>query len=728
MKCVGTIIKEKNKGKGIVYMIETSDNEIIELIFFPNNNNKISHMFEIEFIYSPNNNPNFHSKIESYTYLKLIRKKKDMIRLLTSKADLLDTTSENIYNKFKDDSLKIILYDFNKISYIRGPDYKNAELKIRKDQYEKLKKFSSHNNENLIIKYLKMFSDYDMKCENKYISKLETKNNKNKLPSIIDIINDPYLLYEKCKLTFIFVDELAIKIDINNEKSGRRMECIILHIFRTNNKKEGQIYLTYDEIINFLNKDKTLPPNISVIFKNENMIDKLICVDRKHYRDPYYTSQKFYDMEKYIEKYLSNEEPIEYDDDIINEINNCDDLDELQKVAVVNIIKNRISIINGGPGTGKSHVIINSINFLTGCMILLAPTGAAVENIKSKINDGVECRTIHSFIYYYENNSRCGVQCIMNDTCFIIDEMSMVSMELFYDLLTVINLSRAKNIRLVLVGDYNQIPCIQGGNIFYDAVRYSDITKIKLKLQHRAENEIIINNARLILKDKDLIPDNDKLCVIYEEDINKINDIIINQIKKNDLCTVYNTCVISPTRKNKLGCTDINNLLQKYYTGNQKILFNLGYMNIKQRDILVFKKNNKELDIYNGTMLDAVDKCTIKITDDKDINVNTNTDTETEIEGLKCIRTYDSHVIDMKPDLFQHIQLGYSSTVHVAQGKGYDYVIIVMHSSMYSKLLYKGMLYTAITRAKKKCIIICDKKSLRECKKSNPNRVTFLFQ
>jgi len=169
-----------------------------------------------------------------------------------------------------------------------------------------------------------------------------------------------------------------------------------------------------------------------------------------------------------------------------------------------------------------------------------------------------------------------------------------------------------------------------------------------------------------------------------------------------------------PTKKNGICTIEANkNLQHKYNPLGNRIFSNYVF---RTHDKIMHKKNDKKLGIYNGSILvvdqKRNDRMACKYYED-----------DSNLYGKKTKSiTYDDE------NLLEQIELAYAMTVHKAQGKGYDDVVVVIHSSMGDRLLSRNLLYTAITRAKKRCIILADSAGLQKCSKKRSIRVTNLFK
>ncbi|AEX61069.1 hypothetical protein c7_L3 [Megavirus courdo7] len=309
--------------------------------------------------------------------------------------------------------------------------------------------------------------------------------------------------------------------------------------------------------------------------------------------------------------------------------------------------------------------------------------------------------------------------------------MSMVDMHLFHKFLKIISGIIDKT-RLIIIGDENQLPSIKGGYVLNNLISSNKIVVSYLKENHRSEGKIISNNAELILTGKDIKPDNKYVEYIKANDKKEITASLKNVIKKYKI-EHSKSCVLIPIRKGAIGINYYNRILQNVYNSENKKNEPDEYkIYFRKNDKIIHGKNNKEKDIYNGSILEIND---IE-TDDKGdpvtiISKYYKSETKYGSKKEKNFRIveYKNPNKENENEIQKNkLDLAYAMTIHKAQGKGYDTVIIILHSDMYTKLLNRNMLYTAITRAKKKCIIISNENGLHECKKLMDTRITNLFR
>ncbi len=297
------------------------------------------------------------------------------------------------------------------------------------------------------------------------------------------------------------------------------------------------------------------------------------------------------------------------------------------------------------------------------------------------------------------------------------------------------------------------MPSIRGGTVFEDMILYSGILVTELETSHRSDKEAINKNALNVLYGADIEPDKDNLIFIESNTVDEIKSNLRRVIKKYKIMP-NNSCVLIPTKKHEFGTIEINKYLQEFYNKESPVICSSENYQFKIGDKMINKKNNYEMDIYNGSIL-TITNCKYKkyVQDDNGTAYIEHYDNGELIKRQRHKENKERYrknqLFDKEFDCIYHkeetdlvngrhikfsidqmlkLELAYAITVHSAQGKGYETVVIILHSSMYNELLTRRLLYTAITRAKKRCIILGDQRALELCKKEDKKRITNLFQ
>ena len=519
----------------------------------------------------------------------------------------------------------------------------------------------------------------------------------------IVFLDNPYQMINDIKeITFAKIEKVREKLRISLNDINRVSEGII-YVMNELSFQNGNVYHSYNDIeknsLKLLNIDEnTLTLGLSNLVKE----NKILILDDKYYL------KTLYDNEKYIAKRIAlfssnftNKNYDKYIKEIEKEFNITLDTD--QKTALTNCYNHKFSIITGGPGTGKTTIIkaILSLfqkiygpsNNLEETVALLAPTGRASKRMSHMTN--FPSYTIHRFLKWQkEDNSFLINENNKSDIKFvIIDEASMIDMNLFYNLLLGLN----ANIRIVLIGDYNQLPPVGCGQILKDLISSDMIPVTYLKkIYRRSANSNINLLAEDIINNKidfNLFNKSDDLTFVTcsETDFKNILKEFI--ITYKDM-SIYNFQVLCPIYKGKNGIDNLNNLIQDTLN----------------------KKDNTKIEIYhNGTIFRENDKILHLVNNIEDNIFNGDIGEITYIykdsSGKNVIIDFDGNIVKYDSHNFDNFRLGYCCSVHKAQGSEADIVIFPILNS-YGSMLYKKLIYTAITRAKKRLILIGDKDAL----------------
>ncbi len=540
------------------------------------------------------------------------------------------------------------------------------------------------------------------------------------------ITNNPYALIDDIYgIGFQRADKIAMSVGIEMS-SPYRVTSGIKHILKEN-FRNGDCYIIKEKLVEEAAKLLFVDPEI-VTYNIDILIDNGSIILETFDNESRCFSPELYHAETESAKMLIRLDCFGFDKkeiDFDNLINKFEDkngikLDKKQKDAVINAINNKVSIITGGPGTGKT-TIINAIIYILGDInkkyILTAPTGRAAKRMSEATEN--EAKTIHRLLEYEyggENNFLSFGKNEENklDTDYIIvDEMSMVDITLLFHFLKAVR----EDSHLIFVGDVDQLPSVGAGNVLSDLINSNIFNVIRLDTIHRqSEKSMIVYNAHEINKGN-MIDLNTKStdfffveAVTQSKIARRIYGIIENHFKnplrKYDLTD--DVQIISPLKKGTAGVIELNHELQKILNPktdyNQEEVTFAGYTyraNDKimqmRNDYMIKWKNQKTgksgMGIYNGEMgiIQRVDK-------------NTNS-----VEIL-----FDDDKITSYPfELMAQINLAYATTVHKSQGSEFKAVIIPVFSGYYG-FLTRNLLYTAITRAKDMVILVGEKNALSQ--------------
>lgn len=385
--------------------------------------------------------------------------------------------------------------------------------------------------------------------------------------------------------------------------------------------------------------------------------------------------------------------------------------------AVRASLNNKILIITGGPGTGKTTIlnaILTIYNSYEMKVLLAAPTGRAAKKMTEAT--GYEAKTIHRLLEYspVERIFNIDEDNPLKADLVVIDEASMVDTYLFHSLLRAIPSGAA----LILVGDVDQLPSIGPGNILRDLIDSGEVPTIRLNEIYRqsAESHIIVN-AHLINKGE--LPelnhaDNSKTDFLFyripeplkakESILRLCTDILPERLGYDPFSQIQ---VITPMHKGLTGTINLNSELQSVLN-NSEIEINFMGRVLKQGDKVMQTRNNYQKDVFNGD----IGKVEYILQKEKEVTVN-----------------FDGRMIKYEYPELEELSLAYAISVHKSQGSEYPVVIIPLMGEHY-RMLQRNLLYTAITRGKEMVILLSTEKTVETAINNNRsvNRFTCLKQ
>ena len=372
-----------------------------------------------------------------------------------------------------------------------------------------------------------------------------------------------------------------------------------------------------------------------------------------------------------------------------------------QREAFSLLKKTGVGILTGGPGTGKSTVINGILMAYEkmkpgGVIRLCAPTGRAAQRITE--TTGREAVTIHRLLEYKPFGRGMDVQRNASNPIeadiIIVDESSMLDIELASLFFSAVG----NGTLVILVGDINQLPSVGAGDVLHDLITSGVVPVVQLTTVYRqAETSPIIANARAINAGIDnLIQNEDFVINKYQNDAD-IADAIIEYMQNNyDSTDPFGIQVLVPSRVGKAGLTELNSRLQEVLNpGRSGVQY--GRTCYRENDKVIFTRNNYDAGYFNG-----------------DIGV------VTEARNGQLVIKFqgkDDTVVISK-ELLEDVMLAYAMTIHKSQGSEFDTVVLPVSLS-YSKMLYRKLYYTAVTRSKKKLIVIGDINALKKSAENN---------
>lgn len=509
------------------------------------------------------------------------------------------------------------------------------------------------------------------------------------------------------EISFPKVDSVALKQETYEEIY--RVKSCIIYIMKSLIYKNGDTYLLLDDIKN--NVQDYLQDYISDElfddYLNELSIEgKVIIEDNKYYIVDIYKSEMFI-VSKFKRILQKDEKEYKKIDNIISvlEKNNAFTYSDKQKEAIKMSLKNRITVITGGPGTGKTTIVkaiieaYKSINKISDSEVeekiaSLAPTGRAAKRLSE--STGLLSSTIHRFLKWNKENNEFGINEFNKvfHKLIIIDEASMIDINLFASLLK----GLTDDIQIILVGDYNQLPSVGPGQVLKDIIESNVIPIIELDLLYRQDEEsyipILSNEIKNNCVDNFLQPHDDYQFLKCNSDSIKSN---LCHIAKQIIDKGYNYKnfqIMAPTYLGLNGIDILNKTLQDVFNPNDgsKKEYKFGNITYRENDKVLELVNMPDDNVFNGDIgiIEEIIPATISESKREEIYIN-----------------FDGNIIKYLPKDLNKIKHGYAISIHKSQGSEFDVVIIPLCMS-YNRMLYRKLIYTGITRAKKKLILIGD--------------------
>jgi exodeoxyribonuclease V alpha subunit len=532
--------------------------------------------------------------------------------------------------------------------------------------------------------------------------------------------NNPYKLIDDVNASFTKIDEIALKFDIlpNDE---RRVKACIIYIMKYILFTNSDTYLYFDEIyngvINYL-KDY-LSKETFDYYINELILEGKVCVfDNKYYIKEMYEQEEnvcnaIYNLVnkrklqyKKIDNYIEN---LEKENDIL--------YNEEQKQAIKASLQNNITIITGGPGTGKTTIIKAicslymslenlNINDAIERIALLAPTGRASKRMCESTN--LPSSTIHRFLKWNKETGEFLINEFNKDKhkLIIIDEVSMIDLSLLDSLFK----GLTDNIKIILVGDHNQLPSVGPGKILKDLIDSNIIDTIYLNHLYRQDENSYINTLALEIKENNLSEnfyetksDYTFLNVSQFKIVETLKKLSCQLIEKGyDYKRVQ---FLAPIYAGINGIDNLNKELQEVFNPKSETKNEIKYSDViyRENDKVLQLVNMPEESISNGDI--GIIKNILKIDKKTYIYID-----------------FDGNLVKYESKDLNKIKHGFVISIHKSQGSEFDAVVMIICNS-YKKMLYRKLVYTGITRAKKKLILIGDKEAFIYAVNNNNEKI-----
>ena len=531
----------------------------------------------------------------------------------------------------------------------------------------------------------------------------------------IDIVEHyPYQLVEDIKgLGFTIADQLAQELGIESQ-APERFRAGLVHSLLNACMESGDTYIEardlLEKTLNLLESSRPVeiePGQLAQELSNLIEEDKVQQVDTKIFDNSLFFAEE--GIHNHLIRILEKEEPKKQEIEIIQEhIATVEEelgiqYDVIQKQAICDAIQNKVFILTGGPGTGKTTVINGIIGvyaLLEGLdlrkksslpILLAAPTGRAARRMNELT--GLPSATIHRHLGMTGDDDTSHLEDYLDADFIIVDEFSMVDTWLANQLFS--NIS--SNSKILIVGDSDQLPSVSPGQVLADLLQISSIPQTRLERIYRQSEESTIVTLASQIRQGILPADftQKKADRSYFEiasnhitaTIEKIIDAAIRSgIPARDIQ------VLAPMYRGTTGIDAINQLMQELLNPLQKgqISFEASQFHYRTGDKVIHLVNDAEVNVFNGDLGYITDLIPGKYTESKQDEI---------------IIDFDGNEVSYPRNEWYKIRLAYAMSIHKSQGSEFPVVILPITSAS-KRMLERNLIYTAITRAKSKLILL----------------------
>ena len=540
-------------------------------------------------------------------------------------------------------------------------------------------------------------------------------------PGAVDMVHEnPYILCSKIDgIGFERADKLAASIGYSMN-SENRIQAAIKYVLSYNSSSNGHVYLPRQKLTEAVSKLIGVTPDETDSAVNTlELSGQVIISDSAVYLPNAYNAEKFSAMKLSMLSKINLIHTVENIDAVITatEQEECITYAPSQKEAIKNAITHAVSILTGGPGTGKTTIIkaiIRIFDRLGLKVALAAPTGRAAKRMSEA--NSVEAKTIHRLLEI-EFSSEDGEETmrffrnennLLEFDVIIIDEASMIDIFLLTALLKAIK----PGARLVLIGDSDQLPSVGAGDVLNDIISSKKFAVCSLnQIFRQAKESLIILNAHKINRGEypELDQKSGDFFFLSRSDagnaVKTISDLISTRLPRTYGEDIKNKIqVITSTRKGTAGTNALNAVLQSVLNPpspelNEHTAHDVVF---REHDKVIQIRNNYDIGWYkNDAIGNDVEGMGIF---NGDIGIIEEIDNEEEYMRIN----FDGRISKYEFDMLEELEHAYAITVHKSQGSEYPVVIMPICAAP-PILQTRNLLYTAITRAQSMVILVGDR-------------------
>ena len=605
-------------------------------------------------------------------------------------------TARKLVTKFGENTIEVIKNTPERLTEVRGINMEKA-----------LSMSSTLNEQWDLWKLISFLGNYGI--GNKNAIKLYKAFGVNSLDTVK---SNPYVLLDVCNgISFKVADQIARNVGIDDNNETRI--CAGIKYVLSLASFEGHTNLPRNNIVEYLTEFLSVDPEAI-----DSAIAKMAIEGktRIYNNDKIYLSSLF-NAERNIALKLTQMTEINSKfkvKEYANTLENGIVLTEEQLNCVKGVLDSQVSIITGGPGTGKTTIvkaIIKTLESFDAKVVLCAPTGRAAKRLSE--TSGIDAKTIHRLleIKHIDDDDRNALVEIdvtpIEADVVIVDEVSMLDVILMSNLLKAISLTTT----LILVGDVDQLPSVGPGNVLKDLIESGKISTFALtKIFRQAGESMIVVNAHSINSGE--LPvfnkeNTDSFLVNArnsDEIIKKVINLVSERLPNFKECNAIDDIqVITPMRKGVLGANNLNKELQKVLNpyASYKKQIALGDRIFRVTDKVMQIKNNYDLEWVNGSERGSG-------VFNGDIGRITAVDSEAEM--IRVIFD-DGKEVEYDSVQMEELDHAFATTVHKSQGSEFPIVVIPVFMGG-QRLMTRNLLYTAMTRAKEMLVFVGNMSSI----------------
>jgi len=534
--------------------------------------------------------------------------------------------------------------------------------------------------------------------------------NTYQMATISKIETNPYQLIEDIDgIGFLKADDIAKKVGLKAD-DPKRIEAGIIYALETIAYQNGDLYLTYDQLVKYTKETLRIDVDLNPGIKSLEKKAKIKIEDNRYYLQVgYFTEIKLAEKINKINQTDDENYDVDYIETLIDQVEVQKNMTytDVQKEAILASLTHKVTVITGGPGTGKTTIIdallevyriYYKLDFsdpsIYERIALLAPTGRAAKRMKELLD--MHTSTIHRHLgFNYDGMFQYDETHLLPQQLFIVDESSMIDIFLAHKLLQAIR----EDAKIIFVGDVDQLPSVGPGQVLHDFIQSEQIKTVRLDEIHRqAKDSSIVDLAfkvnEQILTLNDLKSQHDVFLINASNE--KIQYLIKSQIKgalEKGFDLVDDIQVLAPMYKGELGIDRLNLMLQEAFNEHKDKSIVYGDKTYYVGDKVIQLVNDPKRLIMNGDIGRI-----------EDIFYNEKNDQLVKVK-------YDDNIVIYEKSDLDEINLAYAISIHKSQGSEYKIVMMPMVKH-YMHMLKKELIYTAITRAKQYLMILGDMKLL----------------